>query len=64
LPLVGNSQSLFNMQTKGSRAGAHANRVATAAIASGKTLDEAVRICRELPEAMESWGKVKFGGSG
>jgi ribulose 1,5-bisphosphate carboxylase large subunit-like protein len=52
------------MQTKGSRAGARANRVATAAIASGKTLDEAVRICRELPEAMESWGKVKFGGSG
>jgi ribulose-bisphosphate carboxylase large chain len=48
---------------KGSRAGARANRVATEAVASGKTLDEAARTCPELREAMELWGKVKFGVS-
>jgi ribulose-bisphosphate carboxylase large chain len=45
---------------KGSRAGARANRVATEAIAAGKTLDAAARTCPELREAMELWGSVKF----
>jgi len=45
---------------KGSRAGARANRVATEAVASGKTLDEAARTCPELREAMELWGNIKF----
>ena len=45
---------------RGSRAGARANRVATEAVASGKTLDEAARSCSELREAMELWGNVKF----
>jgi len=45
---------------RGSRAGAHANRVATEALASGKTLEEAARTCPELREAMELWGDVKF----
>ena len=45
---------------RGSRAGARAN-VATEAIASGKTLDDAAQTCPELREAMELWGKVKFG---
>ncbi|MEK7275802.1 MAG: ribulose-bisphosphate carboxylase large subunit, partial [Chloroflexota bacterium] len=45
---------------RGSRAGARANRVATEAVASGKTLDEAARTCTELREAMELWGNVKF----
>ncbi len=30
-------------------------------IASGKTLDDAAKTCPELREAMELWGKVKFG---
>ena len=46
---------------RGSRAGAHANRVATEAIASGKTLDDAAKTCPDLREAMELWGQVKFG---
>ena len=46
---------------QGSRAGARANRVATEAIASGKTLDDAANACPESREAMELWGKVKFG---
>ncbi len=46
---------------RGSRAGARANRVATEAIASGKTLDDAAKSCPELREAMELWGEVKFG---
>ena len=37
--------------------------MATEAIASGKTLDEAARTCPELREAMELWGNVKFGVS-
>ncbi len=45
---------------RGSRAGARANRVATEAIASGKTLNDAAKTCPELREAMELWGKVKF----
>ena len=45
---------------KGSRAGARANRVATEAIAAGKTLAAAARTCPELREAMELWGSVKF----
>ncbi len=45
---------------RGSRAGALANRVATEAIASGKTLDQAARSCPELREAMELWGNIKF----
>jgi ribulose-bisphosphate carboxylase large chain len=45
---------------RGSRAGARANRVATEAIAAGKTLEEAAKTCRELQEAMELWGNVKF----
>jgi ribulose-bisphosphate carboxylase large chain len=48
---------------RGSRAGARANRVATEAIAAGKTLEEAARGCPELREAMELWGQVKFGVS-
>ena len=46
---------------KGSRAGARANRVATEAVAAGKTLDDAAKTCPELRAAMELWGKVKFG---
>jgi len=46
---------------RGSRAGARANRVATEAIASGNTLDDAAKTRPELREAMELWGKVKFG---
>ncbi len=45
---------------RGSRAGARANRVATEAVASGKTLQVAARTCPELREAMELWGDVKF----
>lgn len=45
---------------RGSRAGARANRVATEAIASGQTLNEAARACPELREAMELWGNVRF----
>ena len=41
-----------------------ANRVATEAVAAGKTLEEAARTCPELREAMEPWGKVKFAVSG
>jgi ribulose-bisphosphate carboxylase large chain len=46
---------------RGSRAGARANRVATEAIAGGKTIDEAARTCPELQEAMELWRQVSFG---
>ena len=49
---------------RGSRAGARANRVATEAVAAGKTLEEAARTCPELREAMELWGQVKFAVSG
>lgn len=45
---------------RGSRAGARANRIATEAIAAGKTLEEAARTCPELQEAMELWSNVKF----
>jgi len=45
---------------RGSRAGARANRVATEAIASGKTLQDAAKSCSELREAMELWGNIKF----
>ena len=45
---------------KGSRAGARANRVATEAVASGKTLEEAAKTCPELRQAMELWGSTKF----
>ncbi|MBI4769335.1 MAG: ribulose-bisphosphate carboxylase large subunit, partial [Chloroflexi bacterium] len=45
---------------RGSRAGARANRVATEAIAAGKSLEEAARTCPELREAMDLWGSVKF----
>lgn len=45
---------------RGSRAGARANRVATEAVASGKTLEEAASGCRELREAMELWGDIRF----
>jgi ribulose-bisphosphate carboxylase large chain len=45
---------------RGSRAGARANRVATEAIAAGKTLADAAKKCPELREAMDLWGKVKF----
>jgi ribulose-bisphosphate carboxylase large chain len=45
---------------RGSRAGARANRVATEAIAAGKTLEEAAKTCPELREAMGLWGNVKF----
>jgi ribulose-bisphosphate carboxylase large chain len=44
----------------GSRAGARANRVATEAIAAGKTLDDAARTCPELRTAMELWSKIHF----
>ena len=49
---------------RGSRAGARADRVATEAIASGKTLDDAAKTCSELSDAMELWGQIKFGVSG
>lgn len=45
---------------RGSRAGATANRVATEAIAAGKTLEEAAKTCRELREAMDLWADIKF----
>jgi ribulose-bisphosphate carboxylase large chain len=45
---------------RGSRAGATANRVATEAIAAGKTLEHAAKGCTELREAMELWGGVSF----
>ena len=45
---------------RGSRAGATANRVATEAIAAGKTLEEAARTCKELREAMELWADIRF----
>lgn len=45
---------------RGSRAGARANRVATEAIASGKTLDDAARSCPDVREAMQLWGAVRF----
>jgi ribulose-bisphosphate carboxylase large chain len=48
---------------KGSRAGARANRVATEAVASGKTLAAAAKTCPELREAIELWSNVKFGES-
>jgi len=49
---------------RGSRAGARANRIATEAVAAGKTLEEAARTCPKLREAMGPWGKVKFAVSG
>lgn len=45
---------------KGSRAGARANRVATEAIVTGKTLQQAAQTCPELRDAMQLWGNVKF----
>ncbi|MBI3361835.1 MAG: form I ribulose bisphosphate carboxylase large subunit [Chloroflexi bacterium] len=45
---------------KGSRAGARANRVATEAIAAGRTIEQAARECPELRDAMELWSGVKF----
>ena len=48
---------------RGSRAGARANRIATEAIAAGRTLDDAARSCPELREAMDLWGGVSFGVS-
>lgn len=45
---------------KGSRAGARANRVATEAIASGQTLEQAAKGSSDLREAMELWADVKF----
>lgn len=45
---------------KGSRAGATANRVATEAIASGSTLQEAAKNSPELRDAMELWADIKF----
>ncbi len=45
---------------RGSRAGARANRVATEAIASGQTLEQAAKTCPELREAMDLWGNVRF----
>ena len=45
---------------KGSRAGARANRVATEAIASGSTLEEAAKNCPELRDAMDLWTDIKF----
>jgi ribulose-bisphosphate carboxylase large chain len=44
----------------GSRAGARANRVATEAVAAGRTLDQAARESRELREAMDLWANVTF----
>lgn len=44
----------------GSRAGARANRVATEAIAAGRTLEQAAKECRELREAIDLWGGVTF----
>jgi len=44
----------------GSRAGARANRVATEAVAGGRTLEQAARDCRELREAMDLWARVRF----
>jgi ribulose-bisphosphate carboxylase large chain len=48
---------------RGSRAGARANRVATEAIAAGKTLEQAAATCPELREAMDLWENVSFGVS-
>ena len=45
---------------KGSRAGATANRVATEAIASGSTLQEAARNSPELRDAMALWADIRF----
>jgi ribulose-bisphosphate carboxylase large chain len=45
---------------RGSRAGARANRIATEAIASGKTLEQAAAGSSELREAMELWAGVRF----
>jgi ribulose-bisphosphate carboxylase large chain len=45
---------------RGSRAGARANRVATEAIASGQTLEQAARTSSELREALELWSDVRF----
>jgi ribulose-bisphosphate carboxylase large chain len=45
---------------KGSRAGARANRVATEAVAAGKTLKEAAATCPELREAMDLWANITF----
>jgi ribulose-bisphosphate carboxylase large chain len=45
---------------KGSRAGARANRVATEAIASGSTLEEAAKNSPELRDAMALWADVSF----
>ncbi len=45
---------------QGSRAGAVANRVATEAIASGSTLQEAARNSPELRDAIELWADIKF----
>lgn len=44
----------------GSRAGARANRVATEAVAAGRTLDQAARESRELREAMDLWANITF----
>lgn len=45
---------------KGSRAGARANRVATEAIASGQTLEQAAKECPELRDALELWREIRF----
>jgi ribulose-bisphosphate carboxylase large chain len=44
----------------GSRAGARANRVATEAVAAGRTLEQAARESRELREAMDLWANITF----
>ena len=49
---------------RGSRAGARANRLATEAVVSGKTLESAAETCRELREAMDLWANVSFRVSG
>ncbi len=44
----------------GSRAGARANRTATEAIASGRTIEQAAAESRELREAIELWKNITF----
>lgn len=44
----------------GSRAGARANRVATEAIAAGRTLEDAARESQEVREAIELWKNISF----
>lgn len=44
----------------GSRAGARANRVATEAVAAGRTIEQAARECPELRDAMALWANVTF----